>query len=365
MKATQLARLLAAAAAVAVGAAGCGGGSGDGQDDGGAASSRPDRVSFMQPLPKSLAFYPLIVGEELGYFADEGVEVALTVAEGAGGVGLQIESGRVDIGSAPAPDVLAGLVQGQDWKVVYNYYQANVFSINVLEESEIRSVEDLEGKNLGITSQSGGEAGLVAAALGAANLEQDTDVKITVVGEGGPQVAKALRDGDIDAFAGAIQDIPALESAGIALRDITPPQFQPLPSAPLFMRADQFADEQVRDRVVRFLRAWSKATYVGMVNPDAVFAMGQKAVPEETSDEAFARSFLELAIKLQTPPGDRFGVNDVEAWNTIQGILVAGEVIPREVPPDQFIDESALDEINDWDRGEVEEEARQWAEENG
>jgi NitT/TauT family transport system substrate-binding protein len=345
-------------ALLAVGAAGCGG------DDEEAGGGELETVNFMQPLPKSLAFYPLIVGEELGYFADEGIKVSLTVAEGSGGVGLQLEGGRVDIGSAPAPDVLAGLVQGQDWKVVYNYYQGNVFSINVLEDSDIQSVEDLKGKNLGITSQSGGEVGLVAAALNSASLEQDKDVKITVVGEGGPQVAKALKDGDVDAFAGAIQDIPALEAAGIALRDITPAEFQPLPSAPLFMRADRFAEEDVRDRIVRFLRAWSKATYVGIVNPDAVFAMGRKAVPEETASEDFARAFLELAIKLQTPPGERFGVNSVEAWNTIQGILVAGEVIPREVPPEQFIDESILDEVNDWDRAEVEADAQKWADEN-
>jgi NitT/TauT family transport system substrate-binding protein len=343
-------------------ATGCGGD--DEGGDAGADARQRDRVNFMQPLPKSLAFYPLIVGEELGYFADEGVEVALTVAEGSGGVGLQIGTGRVDIGSAPAPDVLAGLVEGQDWKVVYNYYQGNVFSINVPEDSEIQSVEDLEGKNLGITSQSGGEVGLVAAALNSANLEQDKDVKITVVGEGGPQVARALEDGTIDAFAGAIQDIPALEAAGLALRDITPAQFQPLPSAPLFMRADRFADEEIRDRILRFLRAWAKSTYVGMINSDAVFEMGKKAVPEETANEDFARAFLELAIKLQTPPGDRFGVNDVEAWDTIQGILVAGEVIPREVPPDQFIDESILDEVNDWDRAEVEADVERWVEEN-
>jgi hypothetical protein len=130
------------------------------------------------------------------------------------------------------------------------------------------------------------------------------------------------------------------------------------------MRADRFEEEQVRDRIVRFLRAWAKSTYVGMVNPDAVFEMGKNAVPEETANEEFARAFLDLAIELQTPPGDRFGVNSTEAWTTIQGILVAGEVIPREVPPDQFIDESILDEVNDWDRDEVEADVEAWLEEN-
>jgi len=34
-------------------------------------------VDMINPLPRSTNFFPLVVGEELGYFADEGVEVIL------------------------------------------------------------------------------------------------------------------------------------------------------------------------------------------------------------------------------------------------------------------------------------------------
>lgn len=338
--------------------AACGGG------DGGGAGGDEATITFMQPLPKSLAFYPYLVGEEFGYFDDEGVNVDLRTGDGGTAVALQIAAGRVDLGSAPAPDVLAGLSEGEDWKVVYNYYQGNVFSIVVPEESDIRSVPDLDGKNLGITSQAGGEVGLVQAALNQANLKEDEDVRITVVGEGGPQVARALENGDIDAFAGAIQDIPALQAAGIELRDITPERFAVLPSAPLFMQAQRFEDEQMRDVVTRFLRAWAKSTYAGIVNQDVVFAIGEETVPEETGNERFARAFLDLAVKLQTPPGDRFGESTPESWTTIEEILVAGDVIPEVIPPDEFVDKSILDDVNDWDRADVEEDVEEWASEN-
>jgi NitT/TauT family transport system substrate-binding protein len=363
----RAALMAATTLAVAV-MAGCGGDDDEeAEPAGGGTTTAPAEavtVKFMQPLPKSMAFYPYFVAEELGYFEDENVEVELLTGDGGGAVALQIASGNIDIGSAPAPDVLTGLSEGQEWKVVYNYYQGNVFSIVVPEDSDIQEVADLEGKNLGITSQSGGEVGLVSAALNQANLKEDEDVKITVVGEGGPQVARALEGGSIDAFAGAIQDIPALQAAGLELRDITPEEYALLPSAPLFMRADRFADEAKRDAVTRFLRAWAKATYVGIANPDVVFEMAKEAVPEETGDEAFARPFLELSIKLQTPPGDTFGENQDESWTTIQEMLVAGEVIPEVMPPAEFVDEAVLEDVNDWDREEVEADAEAWAEEN-
>jgi NitT/TauT family transport system substrate-binding protein len=361
------AALLGATTVAVVVMAGCGGDDEEAEPAAGGtttAQAEAVTVKFMQPLPKSMAFYPYFVAEELGYFEDENVEVELLTGDGGGAVALQIASGNIDIGSAPAPDVLTGLSEGQEWKVVYNYYQGNVFSIVVPEDSDIQEVADLEGKNLGITSQSGGEVGLVSAALNQANLKEDEDVKITVVGEGGPQVARALEGGSIDAFAGAIQDIPALQAAGLELRDITPEEYALLPSAPLFMREDKFAEEERRDAVTRFLRAWAKATYVGIAKPDVVFEMAKEAVPEETGDEAFARPFLELSIKLQTPPGDTFGENQDESWTTIQEMLVAGEVIPEVLPPDEFVDESILEDVNDWDRDEVEADADAWAEEN-
>jgi NitT/TauT family transport system substrate-binding protein len=362
--------LAAVALAAALAAAGCGGDddedTGEQAGGGGATTEQAEAatVKFMQPLPKSMAFYPFFVAEELGYFDEENLEVELLTGDGGGAVALQIASGNVDIGSAPAPDVLTGLSEGQEWNVVYNYYQGNVFSIVVPEDSDITAVADLKGKSLGITSQSGGEVGLVSAALNQANLAEDTDVKITVVGEGGPQVARALEGGSIDAFAGAIQDIPALQAAGLELRDITPEEYALLPSAPLFMRTDRFADEKRRDAVTRFLRAWAKATHVGIVNADAVFEMAKQNVPEETGDEAFARPFLDLSIKLQTPPGDTFGENQDVAWTTIQEMLVAGEVIPSVIPSADFVDEAVLEEVNDWDRDEVEAEAEAWVEEN-
>jgi hypothetical protein len=39
-------------------------------------------------------------------------------------------------------------------------------------------------------------------------------------------------------------------------------------------------------------------------------------------------------------------------------------VIPEVMPPDEFVDESVVEDVNGWDREEVKADAEAWAEEN-
>jgi NitT/TauT family transport system substrate-binding protein len=331
-----------------------GGGGGDGE---------VVTIDFLQPLPKSIAFYPLFVSERLGYFEEEGVEVNL-LPSGDIPATVIVPAGNADIGATTPTNIVVGASEGEDFELIYEYYQRNVFSIVVPESSDVQDVAGLEGLNIGITSEGAGDAALTRAALTQAGLDPEQDVTITVVGEGGPTVANALEDGSIDAYTGAINDLVGLQVAGIEFRNITPESLDILPASSMIARSSDI--DEMADAMEGFLRAWAKGTYAGMVNPDAVFEMAREEVPEEAQDEEFGRVFLEQAIELQTPAEgeDSFGALRPDAWSAVMEQLIEGGELEESFDPGTFLNDRFIEAANDWDRAEVEEEINDWLAEN-
>lgn len=333
--------------------------------DSGDPGTSKERVTFdfLQPLPKSMAFYPLFVGEQLGYFEDEGVEVNLLPA-GDIDATIAVPTGQADIGATggSVDTILAG-AEGEDFKIVYEYYQRNVFQMVVPADSDVEEVADLEGKHMGIAEE-GGDAAFAQAALQGVGLAYGKDVEVTVVGEGGPAVTEALRTGRLDAFTGAFNDIVAIEASGLDLRDISPEELATLPAASMIVTSGTLEEDQAA--VTGFLRAWAKATYAGIVNPDMVFEMAGSEVPDEVADEGFGRLFLDQAVALQTPVSgiENFGAIRPEMWESIQSALVEDGELEQAYDLSTILDDALIAEVNDWDRAEVEADVDAWAEAN-
>ena len=54
-------------------------------------------VNVINPLPRSTNFYPLVVGEALGYFAEEGVEVNLLPSDTSIPYVAFVQNGQADV----------------------------------------------------------------------------------------------------------------------------------------------------------------------------------------------------------------------------------------------------------------------------
>jgi NitT/TauT family transport system substrate-binding protein len=349
-----------------------GAGCGDDDDDApadptGAESSEQsgevEKVTLLLPFQESIFYFGITIARENGYFEDEGLDVETQASEGSAFVTQQIVGGGVEYGTNTPAETLVALSKGLDVKVLSTMYYAPVFSINVLEDSPIQTVSDLDGKTLGITDAGGGEVPLVKSVLAAEDLGYDEDVKIQVVGPGGALAVNSLKDGKVDAFAGAINDFAALESKGLKLRSILPEDFETQPGDSLMVRQETYDDEAKREVAAKMMRAIYKGMYFGSLNEEAGLCIMKGFLPEEHEDPKFARQYYKRAVELMQPPNpDRYGEILFPNWEFIQDLLVkAGgdEGIEEPVDLEKYLTNELVDQMNDWDRSEIEQEAEQ------
>jgi NitT/TauT family transport system substrate-binding protein len=105
------------------------------------------------PVPNYGPYSAIHAAEELGYFKKNGVAVEITSYRGGSAAQEALAAGQADmIISAPAGAALA-IKKGVKQKIVGVLTTAPTgFHIVVLADSPIKSVKDLEGKNVAVTS---------------------------------------------------------------------------------------------------------------------------------------------------------------------------------------------------------------------
>lgn len=358
--------LIAASVALATGCGGDddggGGGSGASGEAGGVTSAK-----VLLSYQESIYWMPLLVGKELGYFEDEGIEIQTEATEGSGFVTQQIIAGNVDYGWAAAADDVVAFSKDQSLRALSCNPPQNIFSITAPEGGEVQDISDLKGKTLGITEAGGGEEPIVNAALGAAGLKRNADVKILPIGAAGPQSLNAIKTGKVDAYASSYPDISALRAEGLELADITPEEFKVIPGDCLLVKEDTLNDPGKREFAVKMARAWAKGAVFAATNPDAAIEIACKRVPEECKDEKFARQYALDTIELSgaDDTSKPFGVVGLDAWQTTADLLESTKTIAGAVDVETLAGgpdiEKFQQEYGDFDRPAVEQEANEYA----
>lgn len=352
---------LGAAATLAF--AGCGddesGGSSTASGDTGGGETQ--EVVYSLPTPESLLFYAPIVADELGFFEEEGVEAKLAPASEEIPSTAFLENGDADIAMADIDELVISKATGGDLKAVFSPQHANTAGTVVPEDSPIQSFEDLEGKTVGLASEE--DKASVEMQLLAAGMAGDAVDTITV-GTAGATIADTLESGKIDAYVGAASDFTALEAVGVPLRTITPPDVERIDGNPTAVTPETLQDD--REKIVGFLRAWSKGQYLGLEHPEVVEAIVRERVPAEWRNEDVAKAALAHTIELHTPDDpERIGDLRADVWERGQELLNEAGIIDETAPVAELIDDSLIEEINDFDRAELDALAEEWQSENG
>jgi NitT/TauT family transport system substrate-binding protein len=316
-------------------------------------------ISVIKPTPRSAVFFPLVVGEALGYFAEEGITVNLLPSDTSIPYVAFIQNGQADLSMLDPNETINAINAGANINTVYEVMQNAPEGIAVLKGGDYASMSDLVGTTVGLVSDR--DRAFLQAAMDISGHSID-DVSTVVLGESGPTLAAAIRDGNVSALSGSVFDWAALVANGIEIDTITPDELLASPANTLAMNAEMV--EEKRAAMEGFFRAWSKGMYVGKVNADAVEQMLRKAVPEEWEVEAAGMGLFQGVLPMNISSTERLGDLQSDVWTDIQPRMLSSGAIENGVDVSTFLNDTYIDAANDFDRAEVEAEAKAWMDEN-
>lgn len=318
-------------------------------------------VTFGLPnVAMTPAFCMFAVASELGFFADEGLEVRVQTMSGAGQVAQLLAAGSIEIGGITPEPILTSIDQGYDFRIVYDLVRKPTGAIGVPEDSPINGLEDLAGKRLGVQSLGSSNIILTNALLPRVGVDPE-DVQYLAVGVGA-QAYQALIAGHVDGLATSDTNFAPLENMGLKLKYFLGPGQEALFSTQVVVQG-KTADEDP-DFIARFGRAVAKGTEIAVDNPEACIRMMWKQYPDtleigKPEAEQMAGSIRVLQKRL-----DLMVDADSEAhgwgWSNPENIKIWNEfatetaIIPKPIADiEAHYTNDFVAAFNDFDREEV------------
>lgn len=152
-----------------------------------------------------------LVAREKGWYADAGYDLTINQGKGSGNTAQIVGSKAVQFGFADGYVVGNSVSKGMKLKMVAAVFRRNPAAVLVLDEFDIKSPKDLEGKTIGIATGSAQFQQFPAFVKGV-GLDAS---KVRVINVDGAGAGPALITGKVDAIAGFAQGyIPTIEIRG-------------------------------------------------------------------------------------------------------------------------------------------------------
>jgi NitT/TauT family transport system substrate-binding protein len=266
----------------------------------------------------NVQFAPLYVAQAKGYFADEGLDVALEHGFENDFVVLTAQGER-QFAIASGDQVILARAQGLPVVYVMKWYQRFPVAVMTLAETGIDSPEELEGHAVGVPMLSGASYVAWEALVYATGLD-DTTIDLETIGF---TQAEATSQGLVDAAVVYIANEPVqLTQAGVEVDVIQVSDYIDLVSNGLITNETVIRENP--DLVRRMVRASLRGLEYTLAHPEEAFAITRQAVPEITDEDApTQRAVLEASIGLWH--SDQPGVSDSQAWaDSVEFMLDTG-----------------------------------------
>jgi NitT/TauT family transport system substrate-binding protein len=229
----------------------------------------------------------------------------------------------------------------------------------------VRSIKDLKGKRVGVTSMASAGV-IVARALAKANgLNPDTDISIIVAGEAA-QTAALLKSNQVDALSQFDTQFALTMNAGAKLRVLDSPEIKRFPSNG-FVALEEFIATS-RKAAVALGRGYARGQVFAIANPEAAIRILWEVYPQTKAtgkDEATALRDDLATLKARAanwPPESggvkKWGENSIENYNKYVEFLVENGVLKQKIDARELVTNELIDDINKFDAAEIQKEAK-------
>ena len=310
-----------------------------------APTTRPTvTVRALLPFVRGPAFFAQMIAEQEGYFAEEGIDIRWEPSDGSSFAVQQVIAGNADVAITITDNAMLGYAQSPTFKEIYNMNGDSTGHLNdtwALKSSNIDSLDDLRGSDVGVKDLAGGEVPGLRVAMQKAGLAEGTDYNIVPLGEDPSVQAEALLSGDVKAFRVTFLSLVAVKNAvaseGDELVCISCDESELISSLIIIASNDMIENQP---EVVEGLgRAIAKGTIFGLTNPEATVQIIMQAAPEQTDAELIAAQLQATLTQHEPnpPPATRENLGYINMdglETTMEVLLLPGNASGLEAPID-------------------------------
>jgi NitT/TauT family transport system substrate-binding protein len=291
----------------------------------------------------------LFMGNPLGFYEDEGVNVEFGTAAGSAATLQLLATNKVQLGYMGMDVLILAKAKNPTLpvKAVYLQDRGNIYEIVVPNDSDIKTVADLKDKNIGVANLASGAIPKLKAMLSDAGLHPEKSVGLIPVGNGA-QAAAALRSGRVQALALFRAQHALIESLGWEFRYFT----KDAPSAVIAANTDFL--EKHPEVAAKVLRGVAQSSAFAQANPEATVRefwnlFGRTQGVSEEDAMASAKHILSSTSKLWKDHTDdtvKWGDMTADHWNQMQDALVAAKLMKEPIDPNTLFTTDLIEEIN-------------------
>ena len=303
----------------------------------------------------------LTVGQDLGFYREEGIEVDFAAAAGTGGGMGTVATGAAEFAVSTAPPLLLAAAKGNDLGLitVYTWTRDIHWQFAVRADSPIADVRELRGGKIGV--QSFGDSAYPGAKAMLREVGVDPEKEVAFVSVGlGASAGNALQSGQVAALSIWDGAYAAIENLGFKLKYLPlTPGVKELFGAGVAVRRDALA--QNRAMIVGLLRGVTKGTIFVLENPEAAARVHWKLYPESKPKGKFEAEALRETIHIIASRSGKFaldpvkmpkyGTNYPKGW---EAFVKALDLDPAKVGDvRRFYTNELIDEANQFDQEKV------------
>ncbi|GGF51146.1 ABC transporter substrate-binding protein [Marmoricola endophyticus] len=262
----------------------------------------------------NLSNIDLYVAQKEGFFDDEGLDVSVRYSNGATLAAQLVASGKADVASITFEPIVDAYSKGVKGSFFWAKYKQGIYSVQVPENSPIRSFADLKGKTVGVASLTSSAIPFTKINLRRAGVPTDS-VTFQPTGLGGP-AKTAVQSGDVQALALWSDPYSTLAQDGLRLRTVEQGGVG-RPGGGGYFASDKVLDGDKRSDLEKYAKALAKADAFIAKNP-------QKAIEDYWAVNPSAKSVgmqstltslkAVLGDFVTSPPYGVFDPDEVESY---------------------------------------------------
>ncbi|GHA51539.1 ABC transporter ATP-binding protein [Amylibacter ulvae] len=276
---------------------------------------------------------PIIVAEELGYFADQGLDVEIIAPADPADPPKLVAAGKGDLAVSYQPSLHLQVAEGLPLKRVGTLVATPLNCLLVLKDGPIKEISDLKGGKVGF-SVSGVEEAVLGTILKKNGLSMD-DVEMVNVNW---SLSPSLMSKQVDAVIGAYRnfELNQMEIEGVEGKCFYVEE-EGLPAYDELIYVAN-PDTMNADMITRFLAATEKATQYIVNHPDQsweVFSSTSKELQDELNAKAWVDTLPRFALRPSALDHGRY-----QRFETF--LLDAGLITERKSIDDLAIDLSVV-----------------------